>query len=196
VLLDKDNFFPVKVTRTSSQLGNRSFYQVMLTNVKVNGEVQNSIEEYKRTFIDYSVIFQEKRKTNTISGGKFPKMSLPDVMHKGKIVDVNMDRPTLVDFWEVWCGPCIESFPKVERLKNLYSGRLRVVGVVTEDEKNAIKLITASDITFLNLMGNKKLTDDCNVTSYPRYFLVDKTGIVKQEYFGFSVKIEQDIRKM
>ena len=32
------------------------------------------------------------------------------------------------------------------------------------------------------------------VNSWPRYFLVDKNGIVQKEYFGFTEDIEKDIQ--
>ena len=194
--LNKNNFFPTKVTRTLKQFGNKSVHQINLSDIKINNEVQNSIENYKNEFKDFAIIQEEKREENKILNKRFPKISLPNLLDKNETINLKTDKLTLIDIWEVWCGPCIKSFPEVQKLNNKYSDKLQVVGIVTEDETNAIKLIEKKGITFLNLFGNKELLKEYSVNSYPRYFLIDKNGIVQKEYFGFSEQIEKDIKEM
>lgn len=46
---------------------------------------------------------------------------------------VKSDKPVLVDFWAVWCGPCRMLAPTIEKIANDFAGKVKVVKVNTED---------------------------------------------------------------
>jgi hypothetical protein len=48
----------------------------------------------------------------------------------------------------------------------------------------------------LNLIVDKETKEMFNVNSFPRYFLIDKNGIIQKEYYGFSDQIEKDIEAL
>lgn len=47
-------------------------------------------------------------------------------------VVLNSDKPVLVDFWAVWCGPCRMVGPIIDEISNEYEGKA-VVGKVDVD---------------------------------------------------------------
>ena len=115
-------------------------------------------------------------------GSPFPDFNETDIdgkpvsiaNHKGKIV--------LVDFWAVWCGPCVRELPNVLKAYEKYHAKgFEIVGISLDSDKGKLTdFIKAKNMTwqqFFDGQGWKnKLAQKYNVNSIPATYLVDKEG--------------------
>jgi thioredoxin 1 len=69
---------------------------------------------------------------------------------------VNSDKPAMVDFWAIWCGPCKIIAPHVEALAEEYSGKAVIAKLdVDSSRQTAIKFGIQSIPTLLFFKGGK-----------------------------------------
>ena len=197
VELNKINFLPQKVTYTFETLGNRAVHQTIISNHKINADAEQSLDQLKRELVDYDLVEKEQTAPPlNLTDLKAPAFKLPLLSDTSEYMELPGARLTLLDFWEVWCGPCIKSLPEVEKIYHRFSNRVEVIGIASDDIENVKKLVMQKKITFPTLIGDEVVITDYGVYSYPRYVLIDKDGIVRNMYYGFSSQIEQDIEQL
>ncbi len=76
------------------------------------------------------------------------------------------DTPVLVDFWAVWCGPCLTQGPIVEEVANAMSGRAKVGKLnVDENPRTAQKYMVMSIPTLMVFKNGTVVKQFIGVTS-------------------------------
>jgi thioredoxin 1 len=77
-----------------------------------------------------------------------------DANFKNDVVDA--DKPVLVDFWAVWCGPCRAIAPHLEALAGELGDKVRIVKLnIDENQQTASQYQIRSIPTLLMFKGGK-----------------------------------------
>ena len=67
--------------------------------------------------------------------------------------------PVLVDFWAVWCGPCLNLAPVIEEIAEEYKGKLKVCKLNVDDAPKAASSYEIMSIPTLMIFKNGKVVD-------------------------------------
>ncbi|OJF13659.1 thiol:disulfide interchange protein [Couchioplanes caeruleus subsp. caeruleus] len=66
-----------------------------------------------------------------------PDVSLPCFTGGAQVRISDLRGPAVINLWGSWCGPCRQELPLMQELADATSGRLRVLGVDTRDDRDA-----------------------------------------------------------
>lgn len=195
IRLDKSTFFPLEVQTSyrNTLADTRGVHRILVKSYQLNEEAKGSIAQQKAALKDYQVTREEAPSENELLDKPFPPIELPKLADSTQTFTLETGKHVLLDFWEIWCGPCLKALPKVETLSKKHGDKIQVVGIVSESPPLALKLVREKKVSFLNLIGNKTLLQQYGIRGIPTYVLIDKDGIVRKTYFGFSDQIEKDI---
>lgn len=132
---------------------------------------------------------------------------------KGKVV--------LLDFWAVWCGPCIATFPHLKELQDKYTGKGLVTvgltryynytwddakkrasksqGQVSHDEENQMlaQFLKHHKLKHvIALTKDRALAEAYGVTGIPHVVVIDRDGVIRLIRVGSGEKNAQDVEDM
>ena len=97
-------------------------------------------------------------------------------------------RVVYLDFWASWCGPCKQSFPWMEAMKDAYAAKgLAVVAVdLDRDKSDANRFLSQFHPDFDVVYDPKgSLAEHYKVHGMPTSLVIDRTGKLRYTHVGF-----------
>ena len=95
--------------------------------------------------------------------------------YRGKVI--------LLDFWGVWCGPCIAEMPNLKRVYATYKDQgFDIIGVSLDDKESELRdYIKENDIQWRQIYSGKRWREDplaqqYEITGVPEPWLIDRDG--------------------
>lgn len=106
-------------------------------------------------------------------------------------------KVVLFDFWETWCGPCLQVFPTMDSLQNEYPDDFVVVAVNLNNSdtiEDARSFKDKNEYDFVYTLDTEKVGDEIIKLGIPFKVYIDPDGYLIQTELG-SVGPEGDYRK-
>ncbi|MEM8891698.1 MAG: TlpA disulfide reductase family protein [Bacteroidota bacterium] len=144
-----------------SSLAEQSFYLTM----------DQRIEGYKQTAVGQPV--PDFEAVDAVNGEAF---SIKD--QRGKYV--------LIDFWGIWCRPCVEEMPMLKSYQEKYENELVIVGINQGDTGNRITdFVKKHGYVWTQIMQQEYgLVEKFSVAGYPTKLLIDPEGKIIHRQLG------------
>jgi thiol-disulfide isomerase/thioredoxin len=130
-----------------------------------------------------------------------PDFSLPTLA--GDKLDLRSfigNRPALVAFWGVACGPCCREAPHLTRMHQKYGSNFAIVAVNAYDESRDVvsKFAEETKLQHTILLNGSKMAELYHVAAYPTTFWINREGTVESYEIEFDspARLERRIVEM
>jgi thiol-disulfide isomerase/thioredoxin len=92
----------------------------------------------------------------------------------------------LLNFWATWCGPCRAEIPDLIELQNKYKDKLQILGLVVDDDADAIKeFVEKVGINYPVAIASDDIRFEYGgIAALPTSFVLDSKGRIVQKHEG------------
>ena len=125
---------------------------------------------------------EERAALDALEGGPPPPLTVENWLNADgeshALADLH-GRVVLVDFWGVWCGPCLAAMPELKALHERHAeDGLTIVGVHTSSAADRMAEFVADEaLRWPNAADvDRATTDAWRVPHYPSLYLIDRAG--------------------
>ena len=175
----------------------------------------------------YERRIESAMKQTKLVGTPAPKFQIDAWVNQGDVTEDSLKgKVVLIDFWSVWCGPCIRTFPHLrEWHEEFHSEGLEIVGVTSyynyewDDESNRAtrstgevsaadeqamlgKFLAHHELEHPTIVTPESSTmeQDFGVSGIPHVVLVDRKGNIQMVKVGSSsqnaIDLEAKIKEL
>jgi len=121
-----------------------------------------------------------------------PELHLLDI--NGKAFHYQFDNgqtDTLVYFFAPWCNICHLSIDNIESLKNSKLTELTIVAIALDWQsiEEVEAFLAEHQLTMPILLGTRQIQQDFQISAFPSYYLVDKSGNIRAKNKGYTSEI-------
>ncbi len=174
--------------------------------------LSQTLKDFKTKDAQNDILMRLKRreKQYQILGETAPEFAAVDQWFPGeakKITDLR-GKVLLLDFWATWCGPCVETFPRlIEWNKKFANDGLVILGVTRYyNEAEGEQVTDAGEIEYLkrfkesnnltyDFVVGKDNSNQINFSAFalPTTVIIDRKGIIR--YVETGAGREEEIQK-
>ena len=126
-------------------------------------------------------------------------MNVGDQMVDGDLYDVKGNlhhlsefkgKYIMLDFWSQGCGPCLQAFPEMKEVSEMYKDSLEIVSISMDTKKSWSDFVERKSLTGNQwnefAKGTTGLAAAYQVKGIPRYVMISPAGIVVGMWSGYG----------
>ena len=114
-----------------------------------------------------------------------PNFQLESIDGQPVVLSDFRGQPVLLNFWAIWCGPCLEEMPVLQQRFQQHYPDLVVLAVEEGDSLSELQAyVQAENITFFVLQGTDTLARTYHIQAYPTSFFIDPQGVIQEIRVG------------
>ncbi|MEX2594503.1 MAG: TlpA disulfide reductase family protein [Anditalea sp.] len=194
--LDKKTLIPIYKYHILESLGEKQVNISMLAEIKINDpDFVDSFEGNSfLSGLEYLPPKDVENKLLRLANQPAPELKLTSTEGAPAKLSDQKGKVILLDFFEIWCGPCIQSVPKLKEIADKYSKEDFALWGIVSDEKTFKKVpefISKKSLNYPNFYGTEESSSDYFLRGVPQYIIVDKEGKVVFAHLGYSDKMEK-----
>lgn len=92
-------------------------------------------------------------------------------------------KVTLINFWATWCKPCLEEFPKKNKIQSHFENTINVLNICIDSREERCKeVIENHKLLGINAVAigewSEKLEERFNIRGLPHSVLIDPDGVL------------------
>jgi thiol-disulfide isomerase/thioredoxin len=197
IMIDKATGLPFEVLQVNGI--NNDFIRTSFDDMQINSTPPPELSWYYSSYADEYKQANDKPDVQLLPVGSLaPNWELVSLTN-GKTISLGdlAGKVILLDFWIKNCGPCIESVPHLNALKEEFKNeKFRIISINSYDTKEEVKWFSNKHKTAYEVFLNGKATaEQYGVTGFPTLFLIDETGKIIFSHEGFNGSARLDIEK-
>lgn len=139
---------------------------------------------------------------NLVVGKPAPEIEGVDVDGKPLKLSDYRGKVVVLVFWGSWCGPCMAEIPHERELVERLKGQpFALLGVDCEDNKGTAREVMARERMnwpnwFDGPVGSGPIAKRYDVRGFPRIFILDARGIIRNRNAGSAVVLRDAVDKL
>lgn len=114
---------------------------------------------------------------------------LPDQPVANASLQTLKGKAVVVEFWAIWCGPCIAAIPHWNELVTRFKDKpIAFLSITADDASEVEPFLKKRPIEgMVGLSKSRKVIDDYGVTGVGRTFLIDSSGVLAADLTAYTL---------
>lgn len=116
-----------------------------------------------------------------------PDFTLNDINGNKVTLSQFRGKVVILNFWSIWCGPCVAEMPSLDNLYRESKDKgLVVIAIAVDNPEKAVRsFIEEKKLTFLVLLDkDKKVYFKYSLYGIPVTLLIDRKGFIAEKFIG------------